>query len=176
MGRVGGGWLCKRCNTVKPLTAEYFQRDNSLSSGFKSYCKECSSKRNKEKYAADPSVTRGYHDKHKAANYRSELDRQRWASIKYKYGLTEAQYMEMYEAQGGRCAICLETEQITTKSWLSVDHDHATNKVRGLLCHYCNADLDRWLTLESPGEGLFRGDEKLLIRALQYYLAHSEQE
>lgn len=52
------------------------------------------------------------------------------------YQLTEGQYDELYEIQGGKCAIC---RRATGKSRrLSVDHDHATDLVRGLLCRKDN--------------------------------------
>ena len=51
------------------------------------------------------------------------------------YGLTEDEYQELCRYQEGRCAIC------DTNRKLVVDHDHVTNKVRGLLCRYCNTSL-----------------------------------
>lgn len=63
----------------------------------------------------------------------------RW-SIKKKYGLSESDYAVMYTAQGGRCAICKGQERDGTKR-LSVDHNHVTGKVRGLLCDRCNRCL-----------------------------------
>jgi hypothetical protein len=50
-----------------------------------------------------------------------------------RYGVTQRQYDEMFAAQGGRCAICREAFEV-----LSVDHDHVTGEVRGLLCPPCN--------------------------------------
>lgn len=57
----------------------------------------------------------------------------RYNHLQLKYGISEEQYNTMYECQGGRCAICLEVHEV-----LHVDHSHATDKVRGLLCHTCN--------------------------------------
>lgn len=53
------------------------------------------------------------------------------------YGLTESDFDEMFEAQGGRCAICYEIPE----KILCVDHDHETGKVRALLCDPCNKAL-----------------------------------
>ncbi len=55
-----------------------------------------------------------------------------------RYGLSEADYQKLLTQQNGVCAIC---GQAPTKAPLSVDHDHATNKVRGLLCINCNMAL-----------------------------------
>jgi len=62
--------------------------------------------------------------------------------IKKKYGLSIGDYNAILESQGGVCAAngCLET---AFGGKLSVDHDHATGKVRGLLCHGCNTTLGR---------------------------------
>jgi hypothetical protein len=57
------------------------------------------------------------------------------------YGITLSKYDEMFEAQGGLCAICREPEE---GKRLAVDHDHATNRVRGLLCFRCNTTLGRF--------------------------------
>lgn len=58
------------------------------------------------------------------------------------YGIDEAEYQRMLEAQGGVCAVCgrpprhRNSAGVTQR--LHVDHDHATGKVRGLLCLTCN--------------------------------------
>jgi len=57
-----------------------------------------------------------------------------------KYGITMADYNQMYINQQGRCAIC-NTHQIYLKKALAIDHDHNTGKVRGLLCSNCNLGI-----------------------------------
>src|SRR6185437_14192734 len=56
-----------------------------------------------------------------------------------KYGVTHDDYMEMLAKQNGVCAICNLPERSAKTAALSVDHDHSTGKVRGLLCVRCNA-------------------------------------
>lgn len=68
-----------------------------------------------------------------------------------RYGLTEKRFNQISAAQGHRCRICLRV------SSLSVDHDHATGLVRGLLCGTCNRAL-----------GFLRDDKALLSRAASY--------
>lgn len=53
------------------------------------------------------------------------------------YGITPERYKEMLEAQGNRCEICGSKN----KRQMSIDHDHETGKVRGLLCDGCNLSL-----------------------------------
>jgi hypothetical protein len=53
-------------------------------------------------------------------------------------GVTDEQYAAMLDAQGGHCALCPSTPKTRR---LHVDHDHATGKLRGLLCHRCNRYL-----------------------------------
>lgn len=59
--------------------------------------------------------------------------------LKFKYGITYEQYLDMQQKQNGVCAICA---QPPVKK-LFVDHCHTTGKVRGLLCHSCNSYLGR---------------------------------
>lgn len=80
------------------------------------------------------------------------------------YGITHEQWVEMYEAQNGRCAICggEETTILYNQfAHLVVDHNHFTGKVRGLLCRVCNARL-------APIE-----DEQFFLLAREY-LARAE--
>lgn len=46
----------------------------------------------------------------------------------------------MLAEQSGLCAVCYGPA-VGKSDKLSVDHDHATGRVRGLLCHHCNAAL-----------------------------------
>ncbi|MFF8367867.1 endonuclease VII domain-containing protein [Streptomyces lydicus] len=57
--------------------------------------------------------------------------------IQATYGLSADDYQRLFEAQGGKCAICHETR----KTNLAVDHCHKTEAVRGLLCARCNGQL-----------------------------------
>jgi hypothetical protein len=54
-----------------------------------------------------------------------------------RFGLTESEYEALMEVQGGKCAICYGNPN-GRWSTLSVDHDHQTKRVRGLLCTRCN--------------------------------------
>ncbi len=64
-----------------------------------------------------------------------------------RYGLTETAYREMLLQQGNACALCRRPP--LGKS-LAVDHDHATGKVRGLLCLPCNVGLGQYEKFDSP--------------------------
>lgn len=61
----------------------------------------------------------------------------RKTSLKRYYGMTVEQYDELLSAQDGVCAIC-GGEQTHGRTFLDVDHDHATGAIRGLLCSHCN--------------------------------------
>lgn len=54
------------------------------------------------------------------------------------------QYDEMFEKQGGRCAICETEKPNGYGKRLAVDHCHDTGRVRGLLCGNCNHGLGKF--------------------------------
>lgn len=61
-------------------------------------------------------------------------------NLKSQYGITLDQWNQMFINQNGCCAICA-IPQMELKRVLSVDHNHKTGKVRGLLCGNCNHAL-----------------------------------
>jgi hypothetical protein len=90
--------------------------------------------------------------------------RKEWASrnpasqanmrLKSVFGITLDEYSKRAKAQNHLCMICGEPEMGTR---LSVDHDHATNEIRDLLCRKCNSGL-----------GQFRDRIDLLLKAVEY--------
>jgi hypothetical protein len=73
------------------------------------------------------------------------------------YGFSPGEYELLYEAQGGRCAICGISRGIS--KMLAVDHDHSTGIARGLCCSVCNKFLG--FVRDNP-EAFRRGFEYLL--------------
>ena len=83
---------------------------------------------------------------------RAELSHVR--HLKKTFGLTPEALDGLIASQGGTCAICDGPPQ-------HVDHDHATGKVRGVLCGPCNMGL-----------GQFQDDPTRLERASTYLRRH----
>ncbi|MCZ2109495.1 MAG: endonuclease VII domain-containing protein [Dehalococcoidia bacterium] len=78
------------------------------------------------------------------------MARQRVYNLSRRYGLTPSER----EALGDVCQICGDDNDPV------VDHDHASGRVRGILCRGCNAAIGRL------------GDTpEALARALQYLTA-----
>lgn len=142
---------CPSCHTVFPHTAEHFFREKNTASGLKGTCKKCMKKRSSayhKKYRAENKERlSAYHKKWKGDNvdhvktYSAERYEQNEeaffaAKIGNQYGLTLHTYKEMLQAQNGVCAIC--HYPCSRHKRLSVDHDHDSGKVRGLLCVRCN--------------------------------------
>lgn len=73
-----------------------------------------------------------------------------------KYGLDVDGYDVLLAKQGGGCALCGAAKS-KHGARLAVDHDHATGRVRGLLCMNCNRKL-----------GSFGDDPAQLIAAAEY--------
>ena len=104
-----------------------FYNDSSRSSGKSILCREC------------------------------EREKKRNNEIRKAYGITQQQYEDMLKLQNGVCSICGQAPENGRIKRLSIDHCHATGKIRGLLCISCNNGLGR-----------FKDDPKLLIKAAQY--------
>ena len=86
------------------------------------------------------------------ADYWGNRELARAKDRKSKYGITSEEYAAFVEQQNGVCAICEQPDRR-----IGVDHDHATGKVRGLLCNHCNRAL-----------GSFGDDPERLAQAIRY--------
>lgn len=73
------------------------------------------------------------------ARMKANPEKRYWAELKYLYGILPEQYIDLLEKQRGVCAICHRPER--TRRRLSVDHDHDSGVIRGLLCTNCNAGI-----------------------------------
>jgi hypothetical protein len=89
-------------------------------------------------------------------------DRFRGYDLKRLYGITLDEYNAMHDRQGGVCAICKGDRTLKGRASgrLYVDHCHATSKVRGLLCSFCNSGL-----------GYFTESVETLVAATEYLRA-----
>lgn len=90
------------------------------------------------------------------AHYHKNPLKHKNSQLRRAFGISLDGYNYLFQAQGGRCAIC-GTHQSELPRALAVDHDHITNTVRGLLCSSCNV-----------GIGHFRDDPQLLQSAIDY--------
>ena len=120
-----------------------------------------SNEQHRQRYAGDPSyrerklaANRAYNAEHR--DRLNELRREKWRARRIRtFGLSLDDLERMLIEQGGLCAIC----ERTPARRLCIDHCHATQKVRGLLCDNCNIAL-----------GLLDDDPERLRAALAYVL------
>lgn len=98
----------------------------------RSYCREYGMLWRKN----NPDKVRAYSEKWKYKNP-NKLRVYGWRQCGIDF--TVEAYDKIYAAQNGLCAICSKPEK--ERAYLSVDHDHITGKIRGLLCHQCNLML-----------------------------------
>lgn len=75
---------------------------------------------------------------------------------KRTYGISLEDYNKLFLKQKGCCAICSK-HQSELKERLHLDHNHKTNKIRGLLCGSCNRAI-----------GLLREDVEIFSKAIDY--------
>jgi hypothetical protein len=109
---------------------------------------------------------RNEHRRTHYSNQEKYKKRRRDWQLKKEYGITQDDYDLMLKSQGGECKICLNPPKKTTRDnqKLVVDHDHATGKVRGLLCQDCNRGL-----------GVFKDSDFLLEAARNYIKSYNER-
>ena len=102
------------------------------------------------------AASRAYH-KENPQNFRA-------GHLKRKYGISMRDYEELLAKQDFGCAICgSHCPGGRWKTVFSVDHDHETGEVRGLLCQPCNLLLGN------------SGDDIEVLRAAINYLSGTDE-
>lgn len=78
-------------------------------------------------------------------------------NLMVEFGMTVEEYNNLLQIQNNRCAIC----KLESKYRLAVDHNHATNLNRGLLCINCNTAF-----------GSFKESIEILQSAIEYAMTY----
>lgn len=127
---------CKKCRIEKESSE--FHRAAKRKDGLQNWCKQCAVQSAMTRNKQNPVRTDGF-----AHKFRCK-----------KYGITPDLYDLILQEQSGLCKICLQSQP---NKRLAIDHCHATNRVRGLLCEKCNRGL-----------GLFQDSVACLNAAIEY--------
>lgn len=151
----------------KPLSE--FNKDSRAVSGLNSICRAHSSARLRTHYRKSGGK---YNEQKKTWRRENPIAARQVEVRKYlrhTYGISEAQYTELFVRQGCSCAICHaplksqldETREFTQRVRISgvacVDHCHQSGQIRGLLCFNCNIIL-----------GKAKDREQVLLNAARY--------
>jgi hypothetical protein len=135
------GWVVRKHYERKPLRADSYR------------CSTCREVRPATEFYADPKAANGLQSACKACCRARQVSR--------TTGLDRLAYIELLDKVGHACQVCgaaPDSSRNNRNQYLSVDHCHATGRVRGLLCARCNHAL-----------GLLN-DDPAIIRKLATYL------
>lgn len=138
-----GLWPCSTCHVYKPVDAFTWDKDRNRP---RRLCHACVNEREKQR------------------NDSPEGRRTRRAKgLAQRYGITEAEYEDLWTRQQGRCGICatpvanlLDYDGDGRRS-VHLDHCHNSLTIRGILCRDCNIGL-----------GAFKDDPGKLRAAVNY--------
>lgn len=165
------GLLCRTCNAAIGLLGDdnsvVFNRLTNIIDYITSYSENIlEEKHTKTKRLRSPKIRKGDYTLDKSGNVTSKkcsscknlLPKQEFGihksgfmgirsrckkcekeiRIEKTYNINYNQKILLYKNQNSKCGVCQNHLQIDK---LCIDHDHTTNKVRGLLCSNCNAAL-----------------------------------
>lgn len=120
--------LCRNCyyKDYHKTRPEYYKRKLAASQAWRDRNREHLRIYNKKRH-----TTRWANPSFREYRHRYQISR--------NYQIPRDEYDKLYNQQDGCCVLCSRSYKLTRH--LAVDHNHHTNKVRGLLCNSCNARL-----------------------------------
>ncbi len=147
--------VCTVCHEAKTLDSFYVYKSGRLVGKVYSRCKACHYQLTRKIRANNITVIRERErERYHAGGRLKKLREKRFRT----YGLTAEQFDALVAKQGGVCAICRKpfADSYSGKRgrgagagrWdiASIDHDHDTGKVRGILHRRCNLALEFMLS------------------------------
>lgn len=148
----------KRCIVCKVNKSqnEFYKNKSNKTDGLQASCIVCYKSKVKDRKKQNP---RKFYLKNREW-VKNNPQKNKSHQLKHIYGITLEEYNKMLEKQNNCCAICnvtLNEHLQTYGKYLSVDHDHKTGQIRGLLCDKHNKAL-----------GLFEDNTFILQNAIEY--------
>lgn len=156
--------ICRKCESECSKNYAKLHRKR-ITEGRREYQKDY---KQKNKTHLNDIQRRRYHEivdeKHSYYSVYRNTDRSRNFYLQRRYGITLDEFNEKLGQQGNGCAICGSVSGKANKKHdrLTVDHNHATGELRGILCHKCNFGL-----------GHFGDDIELLLKAIEYLKSYN---
>lgn len=149
---------CSRCRKSKSL--DKFHNRSRSADGKTAHCKECHKEDCQKWRRNNPDKARSSRRK-STLKWIAKQGGNRAVHLRSKFGISQSEYDSMATLQGHVCKICQQPETKIARNGklqpLSVDHDHQTGRVRGLLCCRCNRML-----------GFSQDSVSLLLAAVEY--------
>lgn len=134
---------CTKCKLELPIES-FRKRGGSQAHLVKSRCNSCLYEEYRSWIKNNPERVKEYRRKDP------------WTLAKRckRLNITPEQFIDKFEAQCGKCAIC--SSDITLED-SAIDHNHKTNEFRGVLCKTCNRAL-----------GMFKDSPRVILSAYEY--------
>lgn len=156
---------CLKCKQIKSHAD--FHKKSSSKDGLQKMCIQCTKDYKQSWYQVNKESEKArtiakqranpeFYNARVKAWQKANPDRVKDTILKRDFGISLEQYNQLLKTQDNSCAIC-KTNQSQQRIMMAVDHDHTSNKIRGLLCDLCNR-----------GIGLLKDDPMLLDRASSY--------
>uniref|UniRef100_A0A6H1ZAQ2 Putative recombination endonuclease VII n=1 Tax=viral metagenome TaxID=1070528 RepID=A0A6H1ZAQ2_9ZZZZ len=139
-GAKFSGRRCKACKAAwwKKHCAAHRDETNTYNRKYFAKHPDKKSTYNRKYHVKNRDKTNAYSRKYRIEYPEKVSAIQRKCKLLREYGITMEDYDKMFMTQHGKCAIC---GSLPNSKRLSIDHDHNTGKVRGLLCVKCNSML-----------------------------------
>lgn len=135
---------CNKC--LQLLSLEMFKYNDAVKKYLRPFCIPCdrqyASEQYSEKSYVKERVLSTSRQWRKLNPYTSEQIRRH--NLKKNHNITIEQYNQMVIDQEQVCALCGNNDPKTKNNNWNIDHNHNTNKIRGLLCMSCNTSLGHY--------------------------------